>query len=164
MPIRKPRISKVSINFIVFGVFLSCFPGKFSLFFSGNRQEFDVLNTTPLCVRLICLFSYIGCILSATVTLGSIVIYDTHEFIKGVKPIVYFTCQGENKTVFPDVKEKNVSYEFKGEESWQVRLCLCSKFPFLFQFAFVLKFKTLIFYKTNSVWSNLENITSHMVL
>ncbi|XP_034220384.1 uncharacterized protein LOC117631377 [Prunus dulcis] len=86
MPIRKPRISKVSINFIVFGVFLSCFP---------------------------------GCILSATVTLGSIVIYDTHEFIKGVKPIVYFTCQGENKTVFPDVKEKNVSYEFKGEESWQ---------------------------------------------
>ncbi|KAH0995562.1 hypothetical protein GBA52_019426 [Prunus armeniaca] len=86
MPIRKPRISKVSINFIVFGVFLGCFP---------------------------------GCILSATVTLGSIVIYDTHEFIKGVKPIVYFTCQGENKTVFPDVKAKNVSYEFKGEESWQ---------------------------------------------
>jgi hypothetical protein len=45
-------------------------------------------------------------------------IFKTHEWLHD-KPTVYFRCQGENKTVLPDVKEVRVLY-FKGEESWQV--------------------------------------------
>ena len=48
-------------------------------------------------------------------------IYNTHELIRAVKPKVYFECKGENKTNFPDVKEKNVRYNFNGQKSWQVR-------------------------------------------
>lgn len=63
-----------------------------------------------------------GFVLSAVVTLASMKIYRTHEWLN-TKPTVYFHCQGEkNKTELPDVKEVNVSYAFKGEESWQVRL------------------------------------------
>lgn len=57
--------------------------------------------------------------LSAIVTLDSIRIYKTHEWLK--KPTVYFHCNGENKTVLPDVKNANFDYAFNGEESWQVR-------------------------------------------
>lgn len=60
-----------------------------------------------------------GLILSATVTLDSIEIYNTHEILKAVKPEVYFRCKGENKTDLPDVKNANELYKFKGEESWQ---------------------------------------------
>lgn len=56
-------------------------------------------------------------IAGAVVTLDSIEIYKTHEWFK--EPTVYFQCKGENKTFLPDVKKKNVSYSFKGEESWQ---------------------------------------------
>lgn len=57
---------------------------------------------------------------SAVVTLDSIEIFKTHE-VFGFKPTVYFRCKGENMTTLPDVKEKNNLYNFKGEESWQVR-------------------------------------------
>lgn len=59
-----------------------------------------------------------GLVLAAVVTLDSIKIYKTHEWLDR-KPTVYFKCQGENKTILPDVKEKNTAYAFKGEESWQ---------------------------------------------
>uniref|UniRef100_A0A5B6Z544 DUF7953 domain-containing protein n=1 Tax=Davidia involucrata TaxID=16924 RepID=A0A5B6Z544_DAVIN len=55
---------------------------------------------------------------SAIVTLESIEIFKTHEWLTA-KPSVYFHCKGDNKTVLPDVKEAHVSYTFKGEESWQ---------------------------------------------
>jgi len=60
-----------------------------------------------------------GLILSAVVTLTSIEIYKTHEWLSA-SPTVYFTCKGENKTILPDVKKTHVLYSFKGEESWQV--------------------------------------------
>ncbi|CAN8254636.1 unnamed protein product [Cochlearia groenlandica] len=62
--------------------------------------------------------SFTGTILTQEVTLDSIRIYTTHELFSS-KPTVYFQCKGENKTVFPDVKRTNVSYSFRGEESWQ---------------------------------------------
>ncbi|KAF8117314.1 hypothetical protein N665_0011s0038 [Sinapis alba] len=57
-------------------------------------------------------------ILTQDVTLDSILIFKTHEWFS-TEPIVYFQCKGENKTVFLDVKTTNVSYSFKGQESWQ---------------------------------------------
>ncbi|GMH10114.1 hypothetical protein Nepgr_011955 [Nepenthes gracilis] len=79
-------------------------------------------------INLLCLFSlscFPGYLLSAAVTLQSIQMYKTHEWLKA-KPIVYFSCKGENKTILPDVKEANVQfytpilYNFNGEEPWQV--------------------------------------------
>ncbi|CAA7046259.1 unnamed protein product [Microthlaspi erraticum] len=64
------------------------------------------------------LSSFPGTILTQEVTLDSIRIFTTHDWFS-IKPTVYFQCKGENKTVFPDVKNTNVSYSFKGEESWQ---------------------------------------------
>lgn len=55
---------------------------------------------------------------SRIVSLGSIEIYNTHEWLP-TEPTVYFRCQNENKTVLPDVKKKNMVYVFKGIESWQ---------------------------------------------
>lgn len=66
----------------------------------------------------IILSCYPGLSLSAVVTLDSIQIFKTHEWIQS-KPTVYFLCQGENKTVLPDVKEVQIIYSFKGEESFQ---------------------------------------------
>ncbi|CAL0310439.1 unnamed protein product [Lupinus luteus] len=64
-------------------------------------------------------FTYIpGLILSADVTLSSMEIFTTHEWLK-VTPTVYFKCNEENKTILPDVKKKDTFYSFKGEESWQ---------------------------------------------
>ncbi|KAB2622243.1 hypothetical protein D8674_024425 [Pyrus ussuriensis x Pyrus communis] len=80
------------------------------------RSSTVSVNLFTFCVFLSC---FPGFILSAIVTLDSIVIYNTHELIKAVKPKVYFQCIGGNKTNFPDVKEKNVRYNFNGEESWQ---------------------------------------------
>lgn len=56
---------------------------------------------------------------AAIVTLDSIEIFRTHEWLKS-EPTVYFKCKGENQTILPDVKKKNLLYSFKGEESWQV--------------------------------------------
>ncbi|XP_028792347.1 uncharacterized protein LOC114748162 isoform X1 [Neltuma alba] len=64
-------------------------------------------------------FSYFhGFVLSASVTLNSIEIFKTHNWLK-VTPTVYFLCKEENKTVLPDVKKAHLLYTFKGEESWQ---------------------------------------------
>ncbi|CAH9113804.1 unnamed protein product [Cuscuta epithymum] len=60
------------------------------------------------------------------VTLDSIQIYETHEFL-GLEPTIYFQCKGENQTTLPDVKRKGVLYSFKGEESWQPLAELPSK-------------------------------------
>ncbi|XVE61791.1 hypothetical protein DITRI_Ditri06bG0067600 [Diplodiscus trichospermus] len=66
-----------------------------------------------------------GLILSAIVTLDSIEISNTHEWI--AQPTVYFVCKGENRTVLPDVTKTGVVYTFKGEESWQPLTVLESK-------------------------------------
>lgn len=60
-----------------------------------------------------------GGVESGVVTLDSIVIYKTHEWLAS-KPTVYFQCQGGNKTKLPDVQKEHVLYSFNGEESWQV--------------------------------------------
>lgn len=77
------------------------------------------LSAAEMVISLHPLFA--GYLFAAVVTLDSIEIYRTHEWFKA-KPTVYFRCNGENKTVLPDVKEANVSYTFKGQESWQVRI------------------------------------------
>ncbi|KNA16564.1 hypothetical protein SOVF_087550 [Spinacia oleracea] len=58
-----------------------------------------------------------GYLSAAVVTLQSIQIYRTHDWLH--RPTIYFHCKGENKTVLPDVKKVNTSYTYKGEESWQ---------------------------------------------
>ncbi|CAJ1895923.1 unnamed protein product [Sphenostylis stenocarpa] len=64
-------------------------------------------------------FTYFpGLVVPAEVTLSSIEIFTTHEWLK-VTPAVYFRCKGDKKSELPDVKKTNVSYTFKGEESWQ---------------------------------------------
>ncbi|XP_059646959.1 uncharacterized protein LOC132293474 isoform X2 [Cornus florida] len=67
---------------------------------------------------LILLSWFPGFISSAIVTLDSIEIFKTHEWIRA-EPTVYFFCKEGNKTVLPDVKKTHVKYSFKGEESWQ---------------------------------------------
>lgn len=69
-------------------------------------------------VSLVLLSCFPGLVFSAVVSLGSMEIFKTHEWLKA-KPTVYFKCKEENKTVLPDVKEAHVLYNFKGEESWQ---------------------------------------------
>ncbi|WOL16263.1 hypothetical protein Cni_G25050 [Canna indica] len=71
-----------------------------------------------LFVAHIFLCSIPGTLSSRLVTLSSIKIFTTHVWLP-TKPIVYFQCQGENKTILPDVKEKDFLYIFHGEESWQ---------------------------------------------
>ncbi|MED6174269.1 hypothetical protein PIB30_067513 [Stylosanthes scabra] len=67
-----------------------------------------------------CIFHtlFTGSVLCAEVSLSSIEIFKTHEWLK-VTPTVYFLCKGENKTVFPDVKKSHAFYDFNGQESWQ---------------------------------------------
>ncbi|XP_054804261.1 uncharacterized protein LOC129307352 [Prosopis cineraria] len=78
-----------------------------------NPRVFDVLLISWI------FLSYCpGFILSAAVTLNSIEIVKTHNWLK-VTPTVYFLCKEENKTVLPDVKKAHLLYTFKGEESWQ---------------------------------------------
>ncbi|KAF9597643.1 hypothetical protein IFM89_020403 [Coptis chinensis] len=73
-------------------------------------------KTRALLYIFLCLIPGILC--TGVVTLEKIEIYKTHEWLKA-KPTVYFQCQGENMTILPDVKEINLTYTFKGEESWQ---------------------------------------------
>nr|XP_043610856.1 uncharacterized protein LOC122582516 [Erigeron canadensis] len=70
-----------------------------------------------VCIIII-LFCFPEILLSAVVTLESLEIYTTHEWIAST-PTVYFLCGGENKTVLPDVKKIYTVYNFKGEESFQ---------------------------------------------
>ncbi|CAL5193966.1 unnamed protein product [Lathyrus oleraceus] len=70
-------------------------------------------------ISFIIFFTYFpGLVLSAVVTLSSIEIFTTHDWLRAT-PTVYFRCTGDNKTFLPDVKKKHVVYAFKGEESWQ---------------------------------------------
>ncbi|KAL8138258.1 hypothetical protein V2J09_004259 [Rumex salicifolius] len=71
--------------------------------------------TLPYLIFL-CVFP--GFISSAVVTLKSIEIYNTHQWVPR-NPEIYFQCLDENKTLLPDVQEADVPYSFKGEESWQ---------------------------------------------
>ncbi|XP_020211325.1 uncharacterized protein LOC109796102 [Cajanus cajan] len=68
---------------------------------------------------LLLFFTYFpGLIICADVTLSSIEIFTTHEWLKPT-PDVYFSCKGDNKIHLPDIKKAHVFYSFKGEESWQ---------------------------------------------
>jgi hypothetical protein len=69
---------------------------------------------------LMIFFHFVGSTSSRVVTLDSIDIFTTHEWLPMNKPTVYFHCNGDNKTYLLDVKEPNAVYTFKGEESWQV--------------------------------------------
>lgn len=82
--------------------------------------------STLYLILTIVLSCFPGFIFSAVVTLDSIAIFNTHEWLK-VKPTVYFMCKGENKTVLPDVKKIDYLYTFKGQESWQPLVELSSK-------------------------------------
>lgn len=66
---------------------------------------------------------------TATVTLQSVEIFTTHEFI-GANPTVYFNCKGEEKIILPDLKKAQVEYAFKGQESWQVCYVFFSSFQY----------------------------------
>ncbi|KAJ1395996.1 UPF0014 family [Sesbania bispinosa] len=88
-----------------------CWPGFFTKAYQVSRLL--------LISSIFFFFTYFpGLVLSAAVTLGSIEIFTTHEWLRA-SPTVYFQCRGDNKTVLPDVKKKHVFYAFKGEESWQ---------------------------------------------
>ncbi|GAU35359.1 hypothetical protein TSUD_337510 [Trifolium subterraneum] len=70
-------------------------------------------------ISFVFFFTYFpGLVLSAVVTLSSIEIFKTHEWLKPT-PTVYFRCTHDNKTYLPDVKKKHILYAFNGEESWQ---------------------------------------------
>ncbi|KAH7656861.1 Concanavalin A-like lectin/glucanase domain-containing protein [Dioscorea alata] len=71
-----------------------------------------------LLIPFIFLGSIPGTLSTKTVRLRSIEIFDTHEWLAS-SATVYFHCNGENKTILPDVKENHFLYTFKGEESWQ---------------------------------------------
>ncbi|XP_078446948.1 valine-tRNA ligase [Wolffia australiana] len=73
--------------------------------------------------RFYCFAVFLACVIGGSfsfkvVTLESIQIFTTHEFIPG-RPTVFFQCQGEKRTILPDVTQVNLLYTFKGEESWQ---------------------------------------------
>lgn len=69
-----------------------------------------------------------GLTFGAIVSLRSIEIFKTHEWLKATTT-VYFLCKGENETVLPDVKKPHAIYAFNGQESWQVSYTLfCSPF------------------------------------
>ncbi|KAL4605238.1 hypothetical protein ACB092_09G014400 [Castanea dentata] len=80
------------------------------------------LLNSGVCSAFLFFSVFLGCfpglVLSADVTLRSMEINKTHEWLKS-KPTVYFKCKDENMTVLPDVKEAHVLYNFKGQESWQ---------------------------------------------
>ncbi|KAF8402801.1 hypothetical protein HHK36_010892 [Tetracentron sinense] len=94
--------SKAAAVLLIYSIFLSCLPALVILP-EGPSADF---------------ISFAGILSSDVVTLESIQIYKTHEWLKA-KPTVYFKCQGANMTILPDVKETHTLYTFKGEESWQ---------------------------------------------
>lgn len=131
MSIRYLLNSGVCSAFLFFSVFLGCFPGKQSIWVFFVFLSFFVLVSDQIillckmilkCVCLVVTVSFwgAGLVLSADVTLRSMEINKTHEWLNS-KPTVYFKCKDENMTVLPDVKEAHVLYNFKGQESWQVR-------------------------------------------
>lgn len=91
-----------------------------------NRWSINSRVSSTVLLCLIFFGCFPGYLLSADVTLESIKLYKTHDWFKR-KPTVYFHCKGESKTILPDIKERNVLYRFKGEESWQPLTELTSK-------------------------------------
>ncbi|XP_042413667.1 uncharacterized protein LOC122002531 isoform X2 [Zingiber officinale] len=84
-----------------------------------RRPPSSSIAVARLCLVLhVLVCSIPGIFSSRIVSLGSIAIFTTHEWFP-TKPIVYFRCQGENKTYLPDVKQKDILYTFNGDESWQ---------------------------------------------
>jgi len=77
-----------------------------------------------------CLNGCAGSTLCAVVSLRSIEVFKTHEWLKATTT-VYFQCKGETKTVLLDVKRSHALYAFNGEESWQV---IFTVFALLFGF------------------------------
>ncbi|XP_057438400.1 uncharacterized protein LOC130730408 [Lotus japonicus] len=81
----------------------------------------SISRVSRLILLILSIFSFTnspGLVLSAVVTLSSLEIFTTHEWLRAT-PSVYFRCTGDNKTVLPDIKKPHVLYTFKGEESWQ---------------------------------------------
>lgn len=70
-----------------------------------------------LVVQFVAFCSIPGASSSRLVTLDTVDIFTTHEWFS--RPTVFFRCSGDNQTYLPDVKEANLIYTFKGEESWQ---------------------------------------------
>ncbi|XP_042042761.1 uncharacterized protein LOC121787974 isoform X1 [Salvia splendens] len=84
-----------------------------------NRRRFISRVPLLLIYASTILIIYSPALISAAVvTLDSIEIFKTHEWIP-TKPKVYFHCKGESEIILPDVKHKHVLYSFRGEESWQ---------------------------------------------
>ncbi|CAJ2652849.1 unnamed protein product [Trifolium pratense] len=67
-----------------------------------------------------------GFMLCAVVSLSSIEIFNKHEWLKTTST-VYFLCEGENKSLFEDVKRTHFVYAFNGQQSWQVLSNFSSK-------------------------------------
>ncbi|KAF5747546.1 hypothetical protein HS088_TW05G00269 [Tripterygium wilfordii] len=84
----------------------------------SNRYTLDFGVSAKFLLFWILLSFFSESVSSMVVTLDSIEIFNTHEWLNS-KPEIYFQCKGENKTELPDVKKAHVLYNFNGEESWQ---------------------------------------------
>ncbi|KAL2323315.1 hypothetical protein Fmac_027694 [Flemingia macrophylla] len=99
-----------------------------SLSFPSRLSKVNFLSIVYLCVcvrvRVVVLVTNsavcvcAGLALCAVVSLRSIEIFRTHEWLKATST-VYFRCQGENATVLLDIKKPHLLYAFNGQESWQ---------------------------------------------
>lgn len=89
----------------------------------SSETRFDPMPSKHVLVEIlnvsIIVISCAGIVSSSVVTLQSIQIFKSHEWLTR-EPTIYFRCQGENKTILPDVKKTYFLYTFKGAESWQV--------------------------------------------
>lgn len=139
MPIRCALNFRVSSIFLLVLAFRSCNSGRIC---SWRCESLGSLLLFLIWLVFVCICYWglnIGNVFSegvesAVVTLDSIVIYKTHEWI-AAKPTVYFHCQGGNKTKLPDVQKEHVLYSFNGEESWQVCGILLSCFELSWSFS-----------------------------
>lgn len=138
MSVRHLHASRVSRLFLIPSIFIFIyFPGMFSseanssvVFFFYQIDICEECFLNWYCFILFYFWVHTGLVLSAVVTLSSMEIFTTHEWLRPT-PSVYFRCVGDNKTHLPDVKKKHVFYAFRGEESWQVPYNYISA-PFLF--------------------------------
>ncbi|RZB72378.1 hypothetical protein D0Y65_036602 [Glycine soja] len=101
-------------------------------------------SRVPLLLFISSIFftSFPGLTFGAIVSLRSIEIFKTHEWLKATTT-VYFLCKGENETVLPDVKKPHAIYAFNGQESWQPLSSFSSK-----------KCKRCGFYEEDSITSD----------
>ncbi|CAM6104820.1 unnamed protein product [Calypogeia fissa] len=84
---------------------------------AGTRRNCRMAAWNQLLLPVLMLLYSLGASADGNVTMESLTIYNTHEWI--MKPTVYFRCQHESKVYLPDVVEKNQDYAFMGQESWQ---------------------------------------------